>query len=280
MKLFRGRVVPGAVDERAALLDAALDGSVPPEQATPVAAELGVADALRAEAVRDFPTPHEPLVALRAALAARRARRAWGRLPAPARLAPALAAAVAIAVGAVALVGRSPHTAVPEQQLAFARAARYLQVLDEQTGAVQKAVATGNRAAVPAAVASARSAAAKAQETATLLPAGDPKRDQLLAAAALRIRQLEQLVSRLNLPPPIVTAAAPQQVVTPTTTSSTSTTSSTTTSSTSTTSTTIAPTTTTTTPHPRPVPPPKQPPSTTTTTTPPPPSYDTGTGTV
>ena len=278
MKLFRGRVVPGAVDERAELLDAALDGAVLPDQARPVAAELGIADALRAEAVRDVPTPHEPLVAMRAALAARQARHPWLRLPAPGRLAPAIAVAAAIVVAAVALVSRSPHAAVPERQLAFARAARYLQVLDQQAGAVQKAVATGDAAAVPAALASARTAAAKAQQTATLLPAGDPKRDQLLAAAALRIRQLEQLVSRLNLPPSIVTAAAPQ-VVTPTTTSSTSTTSSTTTSSTSTTSTTIAPTTTTTA-RPRGFPPKPPPSTTTTTTTPPPPSYDTGTGTV
>ena len=287
-------------ERRAAELDRALDQSlaaVPvPEDFT---AELDAARRM-AESHLPIAAPSEGLVALRAALAARRSadiarsRSRWIIQGVP-------GAVAAASVGLAVFFGLQSQ---PSGLAGAQNAAAALREITVRMQQVNQVAASNNLPGVVQAAQSALASLVAAQQVAAPLPADDPLKDVLLQTADAKIAELETLLAQLRLPPvaslpPVTTTggqsasasgalsgAAPTTTTTSTpassTTSSTSSSTTTTTlgSGTSTTTTTSAgsqsSTTTTTT---KPAPPTTTTSSTTTSTTPipPPPSTTTTT---
>ena len=165
-------------------LDAALEKTLEEVEASRgnFTAELAAARAL-ALSVHAEPMPTEPLVALRAGLAARQAtRREKHRRHLVGSIPGAMAAAVAGLLLFVGLSGgQRPQN--PGSSSAVATAARTLKVINDRMALVQTDVAAGNRDAAASTGASARDAMVQARDTASQLPADSPVRDLLLTAA-------------------------------------------------------------------------------------------------
>ncbi|HZU72777.1 MAG TPA: hypothetical protein VE990_08400 [Acidimicrobiales bacterium] len=204
-------------------------------------AELAAARAL-ALAAEAEPVPSEPLVALRAGLAARRASPHEVRRQVMHRSLPGAAAAVVLGLLLYAgMSGGKPGNGTG-QLGNIQDAAVVLQQINSRMAAVQTVAAAGNRSEVASTGQAARDALVQAQQTAAGLPASDPVRDLLLAAAYQKIQELEALLARFNLAvaplPPLPLSAATGDIQVSSTTTSSST-------STSTTATTVSSTTTT-----------------------------------
>lgn len=252
--MIRHRFPPGGPDRRAAELDAALDAlqagrPLPPGQ-EPLDDELGAAAAL-ADAARSTALPKEPLVALRAGLAARSATRRvprWRRALAPRTLVPVGAVAAAVAAG---LLLPSRH-ATDRPAEPVARAARYLDAagakVAEAMEQVQILQAGVPRAPSPAEVADAIAEAERyaAQARALAQLAEGRERERLLADIAAKQRTIEELRRAIEA----MQSGATTTTTRPTTTTqpeTTTTTGGTTTTTTRPTTTTTRPSTTTTT---------------------------------
>jgi hypothetical protein len=266
--------------DRADRLDAALSswqaGDQPPaaefdhalEAVEPLGDALAAAQALDALGAGE-PLPHEPLVTLRAALAARRATPAlplWRRLLTQPRLAPAVAAVVAavLAVGVLSTVRTTDqpltHVAAAKAQAFLETAQDRVEFLEAQTASATSGVVAVDAATLNDAVVEAQAAAASARAAAQL--ATGEERKTLLAQVELQQRQINALRTKVlllagapNLVPDTdgatATAAATTTTVKPTTTTeapSTTTTVKPTTTTVKPTTTTAAPTTTTTAP--------------------------------
>lgn len=266
----RGEIAGADPAQRAELLDAALTswqtGEHPDtpefddalEAVEPVGDALAAAQALDALGTTE-PLPAEPLVTLRAALAARAAdpMPAWRRALAQPRLAPALAAiiAVVIAVGALTTVGTTDE---PLTHVAAARAEAFLETAQDRLAFIEAQTAAvttvGELAVDPAelndAIVEAQAAAASARAAAQLAPAEERK--TLLAQVELQQRQINALRNKVLIlagAPGLVPDDAATVAATSTTTTvrATSTTEAPTTTTTvkATTTTTVRPTTTT-----------------------------------
>lgn len=164
-------------------------------------AELKAADAL-AGAFDEAAPPGEALVALRAAISARKAavarrrvrRIAWQTAPG------ALAAAV---VGVLAYVGISGGRSQqpPRGPDYGANAAQTIQVITQKMAAVQRDVAANDAAAAAQSAAEARAALVQAQQEGAAIPADLAYHDLLLLTAEQQIAQLERLLAQAHLPP-------------------------------------------------------------------------------
>jgi hypothetical protein len=173
------------------------------EAVEPVGDALAAAQALDALGTTE-PLPAEPLVTLRAALAARAADPlpAWRRALAQPRLAPALAAivAVVVAVGALTTV-RTTDEALTH--VAAARAEAFLETAQDRLAFIEAQTATattaGELAVDPAelndAIVEAQAAAASARAAAQLAPAEERK--TLLAQVELQQRQINALRNKV-----------------------------------------------------------------------------------
>jgi hypothetical protein len=239
------------------------------EAVEPLGDALAAAQALDALGAGE-PLPHEPLVTLRAALAARRATPAlplWRRLLTQPRFAPAVAAVVA-AVLAVGVLSTVRTTDQPLTHVAAAKAQAFLETAQDRVEFLEAQTAsatTGSVAVDPAtlndAVVEAQAAAASARAAAQL--ATGEERKTLLAQVELQQRQINALRTKVlllagapNLVPDgegaTAIAAATTTTVKPTTTTTEAPTTTTTVKPTTTTvkptTTTAAPTTTTTAP--------------------------------
>ena len=221
---FRRRP-PAAVDpaHRADALDAALASWQTGEHVEPAAFDATLeaveplGDALAAAQALDAlgavePLPPEPLVTLRAALAARDAERRlpmWRRALSQPRLAPAMVAfaAVVLLVGVVTTVS---HADEPLTHVAAARAEAFLETAQDKVAFVeaQTAAATSTGTlTVPAAllndaIVEAQSAAASARAAAQLATGDDRK--TLLAQVELQQRQINALRTKV-----LILAGAP-----------------------------------------------------------------------
>lgn len=196
-------------------LDAAVEASLDELAASrgDFDAQLAAVRALALAAESD-PVPTEPLMALRAGLAARQARehdrrrqmkRAWAM--------PGAAAAVAAGlIGYVGLTGG--HSNSPS--ITVNNAANTLAQIDHAMASVKSQVAEGNRSAAASTGNQARSYMVQAQDEAASLPDGNPVRDVLLQAAETQIQQLQALLAQLQLqvkdlpPPPSGSSGSPQ----------------------------------------------------------------------
>ncbi len=244
-----------ARQHRADTLDGALDSALTQvDSAEDFGREL---EAARWLAAAHLPAraPAEGLVALRAALAARRhtavrqGRSRWVIQGVP-------GAVAAAGVGLAVFFGL--HSIGAQNNLAGAQSAvRALQQITARMAVVNQVASSNNLPGVVQAAQSARQSLVEAQQVAAPLPATDPFRNLLLQTAEAKIAELEALLAQLKLPPvpslPSVPSSSsannsPQAAGSGSTASPnqahTSTSSSTTTSST-TTSTTTAPSTTT-----------------------------------
>jgi hypothetical protein len=254
-----------------------IDGD--PEATQPLGDELAAAQRLAACADTS-PSAHEPLVALRAALAAREADQVplWRRAVTSGKVAPVLAAAAVIA----ALIVVSPQLAGPrsEQLRASDVASRSLEKAQTKLNELHQNLKPGaNPVQISAALADAQKALIEAQAVANL--AQGPERSRLLAQVSRQRGEIEALRRQVTkLAQPVIgivqgvttTTAASDSTTTTSLVPTTSTTAPATTTTTERriTTTTIAPNTTTTTS--------KKSTTTTSTTTPPPPQGDFGTG--
>jgi hypothetical protein len=240
---------------RADVFDAALSGELPREWADreSLAAELRAARLLEAAAA-DSPAPHEALVAMRAALAAKSAlaRPRWQHL-AYFRAAPALALATIVALLAV-VAGHGPESVVRDRT-----AAKLTQVVFEHANSdVEEAQAkleevqqSPNPAAVQQVTEEVKAKVDQVTSAAQALPPDDPKRRDLEA----KVRSLQAQVAKLTqtIVGNVDVRAVPTTVVTVPVTTTTTTAripSTTTTTAPPTTTSTTAPATTTTTSHP------------------------------
>ena len=201
-------------EERAELLDAALSswqsgtGDEPTTPSTPGDLEVlePVGDELAAASVLDrfassAELPREPLVALRAAIAARNAERAswWRRWLFQPRLGPAVAAmAIAvIAVGGITTVGPEGDRLTT---VAAAQAEQFLETAEEKVRFIEVQAASAESvgadpAGLQQAILEAQSAAAAARAAAQL--ASGEERKVLLAQVELQQRQINALRTRV-----------------------------------------------------------------------------------
>jgi hypothetical protein len=192
-------------NKRADELDAALDTTV--DQAGParddIEAELAAARSLMA-ACEVANIPAEPLMALRAALAARRATAATHRRQRLILQRMPYAAAVAAIIAAVVTV-----TGVVRQQpivsLNAPTAAAALHALSQGsrqvTQAIQLAQSGSDAHAVETSAVGARNVLARAKQSADALPAASDERSVVLQQVQNDIQVLNSLLSQLNLPP-------------------------------------------------------------------------------
>jgi hypothetical protein len=253
-------------EARAQLLDRMLTvmlrGELPLEVSADITGEMEAAAILH-QSIAPTGVPDEPLVALRAAVAARQARRRarWRALPLPARLAPAVALVSVVVLAVGVSINRSQPAPPPSQyyvaEIAYL-AQNNLQVAQKKMREVQRALQAGDGTRVVAAAAAANEAVQTARSIARKLPRETPERRLVLASADQVAKRLTSLVPD----PEQVLLAVPSSTSTTTSTTSTSTT----TTSTTTTSTTTSTSTTTTTSLP-PVPGPRPAASRHTTTT-------------
>ena len=217
-----GRRRADGADARAELLDAALTswqtGEHPDapdfddalEAVEPVGDALAAAQALDSLGTAE-PLPPEPLVTLRAALAAKAADQVpvWRRVLAQPRLAPALVA-IAVVVAAVGALTTVRTTDEPLTHVAAARAEAFLATAENRLAFIEAqtaAVTTGGELAVdPAelndAIVEAQAAAASARAAAQLAPAEERK--TLLAQVELQQRQINALRTKV-----LILAGAP-----------------------------------------------------------------------
>jgi len=187
-----------ARQHRADVLDGALDAALTQvDQAEDFGREL---EAARWLAAAHLPTraPAEGLVALRAALAARRATHAHqtrSRF-----IVQGVPGAVAAAgVGLAVFFGL--HATGAQNNLAGAQSAvRALQEITTRMAAVNQVASSNNLRGVVQAADSARQSLVEAQQVAGPLPASDPFRNLLLQTAEAKIAELEALLAQLKLP--------------------------------------------------------------------------------
>ena len=163
-------------------------------------AELRAADAM-ASAFDPVRVPAEALVALRAAIAARKAaasrhrarRLAWQTAP---------GAVAAVTLGLLGYVGFSHHSiSGPPATAHLANAARTLQAIGEHISRVQQGVQANDPSVAQSQALSTRAALIQAQRQAVAYAPDDPARDLLLNALELKIQELDALLARLSLPP-------------------------------------------------------------------------------
>ena len=163
-------------------------------------AELRAADAM-ASAFDPVTVPAEALVALRAAIAARKAaashrrarRLAWQTAP---------GAVAAVTLGLLGYVGLSHHSnSLPPSRINIENADHTLQAINNQLSRVQQGVQAHDPSVASSEALATRSILAQAQAQAAGYPADDPARDLLLNALEAKIQQLNALLARLNLPP-------------------------------------------------------------------------------
>jgi hypothetical protein len=197
------------MSERATALDAVLDAVLDdPAQRADFTRELKAAEILAL--LEGAPVPPESLVALRAAVAARKARPRPRGLTAARGIPSAAAAVVAgLLVWVGVQAGHRPTVYLPGAQ----QAAQSIQTITSKIAAVQQVVSTGDKPAAQTTALDARQALVQAQDTAVALPANDPYRDLLLQTAELKIQELEHLLAqlRLSVPPlPSVSSTAVQ----------------------------------------------------------------------
>ena len=260
----RDRIDTREEEARAARLDDALatwragDVDLAAETDPKLADELATARRVSSYADATPPAPHEPLVTLRAALAARAANRlpTWRRFLFNGRLAPiAVGFAVAGLMLGLSTANTDNHAKAP---IAAADQARqYLRLAAARLQEVQgNTASTADPSAFRDAIAAAELAASKAQATAEL--ARGEERKRLLALVAAQQHTINKLKAQVGGLTPTVVAVASTTTTTTTTTLPPAPTTTTTTVPPSTTTTRLAPTTTT------------RPPTTTTTRPPPP----------
>ena len=188
-----------ARQHRADVLDGALDAALTQvDPADDFGRELEAARWLAAAHLPDR-APAEGLVALRAALAARRATHAHqtrSRF-----IVQGIPGAVAAAgVGLAVFFGL--HATGAQNNLAGAQnAVRALQEITTRMAAVNQVASSNNLSGVVQAAQSARQSLVQAQQVAAPLPASDPFRDLLLQTAEAKIAELEALLAQLKLPP-------------------------------------------------------------------------------
>jgi hypothetical protein len=186
----------------AAELDAALEQALElRDLGSEFEAQLRAADAL-ADAYPPVVPPGEAVVALRAAIAARKAateRRRTRRIvwqTAPGAVAAGL-------VGVLAYVGVSGgQTQQVPQNPTVEDAAQTIRVITQRMEAVQRGVAANDPAAASQAAQQARDALVAANEEAAAIPAAEASvRDLLLKTADLKIAELQALLAQIHLPP-------------------------------------------------------------------------------
>src|SRR5688500_12800296 len=163
---FRRSRARAAEADRAARLDAALTQFNAGEPSTvdpDLADALTAARAVVADVSGGAPAPHEPVVALRAALAARRNRRRWAVVLRPPRVAaPALGATVAGLIVIAALNGdgngppRQAQASLEFQAIAVAE--DWLRQADQSVNVLEDVVTEGDPATVQAAATAAEEA--------------------------------------------------------------------------------------------------------------------------
>lgn len=203
---FRRRLL---ARRHAAALDRALDAGLHAESDGPeeLAAELGAARALKAEAGAEWPPP-AALVTLRAALAARGGhpyRRRWAMHPA---LPGSLAAVAASLLAFVALSGGRQPSPPPDQ----GKVALSLQLVGRQMAVTESRAAAGDLTGVAAAVEHLRATLLQDEQAAAQLDPGDPQQQLLLATLSLEITRLNSLLVQLHLhiaPLPTLSAYLP-----------------------------------------------------------------------
>ena len=188
-----------------ALLDEAAAGRLPPDG--PFRSELAAARVL----AQALPLPNErggdELVSLRAGLAARRSihRDIVGRrVQASFRLGSAAALALVVVMAVMSSSPSSPLTG-PGVDAAENRASVLLANLSQKMDEVRVSVEDGDREKARATSVAAAGALVEAQETAKLLPRGNPVRDRVLAEALDQVQTLQSLVTRLQLEVPPLT---------------------------------------------------------------------------
>jgi hypothetical protein len=188
-----------------ALLDEAAAGRLPPDG--PFRSELAAARVL----AQALPLPNEQggdeLVSLRAGLAARRSihRDIVGRrVQASFRLGSALALGLVVVMAVMSSSPSSPMTG-PGVDAAENRASVVLANLSQKMDEVRVSVEGGDREKARATSVAAAGALVEAQETAKLLPRGNPVRDRVLAEALNQVQTLQSLVTRLQLEVPPLT---------------------------------------------------------------------------
>jgi hypothetical protein len=163
-----------------------------------LAAELATARAL-ADELESPAAPHEPLVTMRAALAARRVgddlRHAPLALPVRLVSATFLAALVGVTVLITSVTG-GPGPPGADEGVTVVAADGFLRLAARNMTAAHEALARGDARGLESAARAAGEAAERAESTARMLPPDDPERSQLVAAARHLRRRAEEMSSR------------------------------------------------------------------------------------
>jgi hypothetical protein len=176
-------------------------------------AELRAADAL-ASAFDPVSPPAEALVALRAAISARKAamtRRRTLRLAL--QTIPGAVAAVTLGLLGYVAVDHRTNPCPPATNLV--NAARTLQAINGHISRVQQGVQANDPSDAQSQALSTRAALIQAQQQAVGYSPNDPARDLLLNALELKIQELNALLARINLPAvqplPVLKSTGPAQ---------------------------------------------------------------------
>ena len=186
----------------------------------PYVEERSVAKALATAPLAKATPSSDPMLAIRAALAARQAgqeesmrRRARTSL----RVASAAALVAVVLIAVASLSPDRPGSGVDEAELEASKVLRILNYTIEQ---VRDRVEDGDREGARERSFAARDAINDTAEAARRLPQGNPVRDKLLEEAYAQVATLQQLVTRVQLEVPPLSAPATSTLTSTTTTPS------------------------------------------------------------